>query len=57
MKKTIYMEMAQKRPYMTPKVEVVELSSNPVLDVTSWPTTGNSDLPEVDDSDDGLYGD
>ena len=54
MKKTIY--MAQQRPYTIPKVKIIELSSAPVLQATSWPSSGSA-IPPVDDSDDGIYGD
>ena len=50
------MDMVQKRPYETPKAEVIELSSNPVLQEASWPSSENV-VPPVDDSEEGLYGD
>lgn len=56
MKKTIVKDMIQKRFYIVPTTEVIRVSSSSLL-VTSWPTTGNSSVPEVDDDDDGLYGD
>ena len=56
MKKTIVKDLIQKRFYIAPSTEIVKVCSCSLLE-TSWPTMGNNDLPEIDESDDGLYGD